>query len=153
MPVFRGGTRFDVCVTVSGDREREEKRMEEQVKRGPRTVLLVDDEPIIVEVGGQMLMSLGFRVLTAGSGREALEVYERQGDEIDLVVLDMIMPDMGGGETFDRLKRIDPGVRVLLSSGYSLDGEAKEILDRGCSGFIQKPFRLSDLSDVLDELM
>ncbi len=127
--------------------------MEEQVKHGSRTVLLVDDEPIIVEVGEQMLRSLGFRVMTAGSGREALEVYERQGDEIDLVVLDMIMPDMGGGETFDRLRRIDPGVRVLLSSGYSLDGEAKEILNRGCSGFIQKPFRLSDLSDVLDELM
>ena len=126
--------------------------MEEQVKRGPRTVLLVDDEPIIVEVGEQMLMSLGFRVLKAGSGREALAVYERQGDEIDLVVLDMIMPDMGGGETFDRLRRIDPGVRVLLSSGYSLDGEAKEILNRGCSGFIQKPFRLSDLSDALDGL-
>ena len=127
--------------------------MEEQVKRGPRTVLLVDDEPIIVEVAEQMLRSLGFQVRTAGSGREALEVYERQGDGIALVVLDMIMPDMGGGETFDRLRRIDPGVRVLLSSGYSLDGEAKEILNLGCSGFIQKPFRLSDLSDVLDELM
>jgi len=127
--------------------------MEERVKRGPGTVLLVDDEPIIVEVGEQMLSSLGFRVLTAVSGREALETYERHGDEIDLVVLDMIMPDMGGGEAFDRLRQVDPGVRVLLSSGCSLDGEAKEILDRGCSSFIQKPFRLSDLSEVLDELM
>lgn len=126
--------------------------MEEQARRGSQTVLLVDDEPIIVEVGEQMLASLGFSVLTAGTGREALEIYRDRSEEIDLVVLDMVMPDMGGGETFDRLRRIDPGVRVLLSSGYSLDGEAKEILNRGCSGFIQKPFRLSDLSDALDGL-
>ncbi|MCF8060872.1 MAG: response regulator [Deltaproteobacteria bacterium] len=147
------GTRFDVYLPVAVGRGREGKLMEEQTKHGPRTVLLVDDEPIIVEVGEQMLGSLGFRVFTAGSGREALKVYERYAGEIDLVVLDMIMPDMSGGETFDRLKEADPGVRVLLSSGYSIDGEAREILDRGCSGFIQKPFRLSDLSDVLDELM
>ena len=146
-------TRSGVYLPAAVDRGREEKLMEERAKRGPGTVLLVDDEPIIVEVGEQMLSSLGYRVLTAGSGREALEAYERHRDEIDLVVLDMIMPDMDGGETFDRLRQVDPGVRVLLSSGYSLDGEAKEILDRGCSGFIQKPFRLSDLSGALDELM
>jgi DNA-binding NtrC family response regulator len=127
--------------------------VEEQAQRGPRTVLLVDDEPIIVEVGGQMLSSLGFRVLTADTGRKALEIYRRRGEEIDLVVLDMVMADMGGGETFDRLNEIDPGVRVLLSSGYSIDGEAGEILGRGCGGFIQKPFRLSDLSNAVNRLM
>ena len=64
----------------------------------------------------------------------------------DLIILDMIMPDMGGGETFDRLKEIDPGIKVLLSSGYSINGQATEILDRGCKGFIQKPFNIQQLS-------
>jgi len=70
-----------------------------------------------------------------------------------MVALDMIMPDMGGGETYNRLKEINPDVKVLLSSGYSLDGQAREILDRGCSGFIQKPFRLKRLSQKLREIL
>lgn len=127
--------------------------MEEQSTKHPRTVLLVDDEQIIVEVGEQMLERLGFRVFTAGSGREALETYARNRHDIDLVILDLKMPDMSGGETFDRLKQVDGEVRVLLSSGYNIDGEAEEILDRGCNGFIQKPFRLSDLSTTVDALM
>jgi two-component system, cell cycle sensor histidine kinase and response regulator CckA len=65
----------------------------------------------------------------------------------------MIMPDMGGGETFDRLKRVNPDVKVLLSSGYSVDGQAKEILDRGCNGFIQKPFHIQELSQELRRIL
>ena len=71
----------------------------------------------------------------------------------DLIILDMIMPDMGGGETFDRLKEIDPGIKVLLSSGYSVDGQATEILDRGCKGFIQKPFDIKELSLRIREIL
>ncbi len=127
--------------------------MKERKKSGPMTILLVDDEEIISEVAGKMLETLGFRVFRADGGKKALDVYERYRDEIDLVILDMIMPDMGGGETFDRLKSVDPDVCVLLSSGYSLDGEAREILDRGCSGFIQKPFRMSDISDTIEEIL
>ena len=127
--------------------------MEERRITGPMTILLVDDEEIILEVGAQMIEALGHRVLRARSGHEALHVYGEHGSGIDLVILDMIMPDLSGGKTFDRLKEMDPNVRVLLSSGYSIDGEASEILDRGCSGFIQKPFRLSDLSDALTEVM
>ena len=115
----------------------------------------MDDEDTIIEVGQGMLEKLGYRVLTAGSGQEALDLYEKQKDAIDLVILDMIMLDIGGGETFDRLKAIDGNVRVLLSSGYSIRGQAKEILGRGCIGFIQKPFSISDLAakvrEVLDE--
>ncbi len=148
------GTCFDLYLPVAGGRKRKEQvLMEERKMTRLRTILVVDDEEIISEVAGQMLETLGFRVLRAGSGTTALDVYKRHRDEIDLVILDMIMPDMGGGETFDRLKLIDPGVRVLLSSGYSLDGEAREILDRGCSGFIQKPFRLSDLSGTIEEIL
>lgn len=126
-----------------------------EIQYGQGTVLLVDDEVMIIKVGQEMLEMLGYRVLTAGSGREALDLYEKQKDAIDLVILDMIMPDMGGGETFDRLKAIDGNVRVLLSSGYSINGQAKEILDRGCIGFIQKPFSIKALAAkvkaVLDE--
>jgi CheY-like chemotaxis protein len=82
-------------------------------------------------------------------------LYAKQRKEIGLVILDMIMPGMSGGETYDRLKEVAGDVKVILSSGYSLNGEAREILDRGCSGFIQKPFALEELSrkvaKVLDE--
>ena len=69
------------------------------------------------------------------------------------MLLDMIMPDMSGGETYDRMKDIDPNVKVLLSSGYSINGQAQEILDRGCDGFIQKPFKMKELSQKLSEIL
>ena len=77
--------------------------------------------------------------------------FER--DLPDLVILDMIMPEMSGGETYDRLKEISPGIMVLLSSGYSIDGQATEILERGCNGFIQKPFDIEQLSQKIREVM
>ena len=116
------------------------------IQYGKGTILLVDDEEMILEVGRKMLENLGYRVLTARSGREALDLYRQQGGRIDLVVLDMIMPGMGGGETFDRMRAADETVRVLLSSGYSINGQAEAIINRGCRGFIQKPFSLHDLS-------
>ena len=124
-----------------------------EIQHGRGTVLLVDDEGMIIEVGRRMLEKLGYRVLVAGSGPEALDLYAAQTQEIDLVILDMIMPGMGGGETYERLKEIDGKVRVLLSSGYSLDGQAKEILDRGCRSFIQKPFDLVKLSQKVREAL
>jgi CheY-like chemotaxis protein len=115
----------------------------------------VDDEKVIIEVGQAMLEELGYRALTAGSGQEALDLYEKQREEIDLVILDMIMPGMSGGETYDRLKEVNGDVKVILSSGYSISGQVREILKRGCSGFIQKPFALVELSrrvrKMLDE--
>ena len=83
--------------------------------------------------------------MTAKSGKEAIDVYTANRDKIDILLLDMIMLDMGGGETYDRLKAINPDIRVLLSSGYSINGQANEILKRGCDGFIQKPFNMKDL--------
>ena len=124
-----------------------------EIQYGQGTVLLVDDEEIIVEVGRAMLKKLGYRVFTAGSGQEALDLFAKQREEIDLVILDMIMPGMGGGEAYDRLKEIDAHARVLLSSGYTLDGQAKEILGRGCSGFIQKPFNVKELSQKVKGIL
>ena len=100
-----------------------------------------------------MLKRLGYHVLAATNGKTALSVFQAKQDEIDLVILDLIMPGMGGGEVYDALKEIDPTVKVLLSSGYSLDGQANEILERGCNGFIQKPFNMQSLSEKIEEIL
>ena len=100
-----------------------------------------------------MLERLGYRVLIAGSGQEALDLLENQKEEIDLVILDMIMPGMGGGETFDRIKEMGVDAPTLLSSGYSINSQATEILNRGCDGFIQKPFDIKQLSQKLREIL
>ncbi len=120
---------------------------------GSETILFVDDEDIITEVAGDLLRMLGYKVLIAGNGKEAIRIYEEKKERIDLVILDMIMPDMSGGETYDRMKDINPEVKVLLSSGYSINGQATEILDRGCNGFIQKPFKVVELSQKLREIL
>jgi CheY-like chemotaxis protein len=104
-------------------------------------------------VAGRILQQLGYQVLSAESGLRALEIYRRERDRIDLVVLDMLMPGMGGAETFQKLKELDPGVRVLLSSGYSLDGETQQVMASGARGFIQKPYRLALLSHKVGEIL
>ena len=124
-----------------------------KIQYGQGTILLVDDQDMILDVGKKMLESIGYKVLIAQSGSEALDVYIKQKDEIDLIILDMIMPEMSGGETYERMRDIDAGVNVLLSSGYSINSQVKEILDRGCNGFIQKPFSLKDLSVKVRELL
>ena len=124
-----------------------------EIQNGEGTVLLVDDEAMILTVAQKMLEKLGYRVLTARSGKEAIDLYEEKREEIDLVILDMIMPGMGGGKTFDRLKAIDRNVKILLSSGYSINGQAHEILNRGCQGFIQKPFDMEEFSLKLRKVL
>ncbi|HEA66550.1 MAG TPA: response regulator [Desulfobacterales bacterium] len=108
---------------------------------------------MLVDVGKELLVALGCTVLLAKSGREGIETYKKNKDKIDMVLLDMIMPEMGGSETYDRLKEINSDIKVLLSSGYSINGPAKEILPRGCNGFIQKPFSMKDLSQKLREIL
>ncbi len=123
------------------------------LRTGKETLLLVDDERIFLETAEALLKRLGYEVFTASGGREAVRLYEERKDRIDAVILDMIMPGMSGGDTFDRLKEIDPGVKVILASGYSLDGHAEEIMDRGCDAFIQKPFNIKELSGKLEEIL
>jgi len=114
-------------------------------KADPTTVLLVDDEQDILTVGRDLLSALGYKVLAARSGEEALKIYAEKQDTISLVILDIIMPRMGGNDTFDGLKSINPSVKVLLCSGYSIEGEVSRILNKGANGFIQKPFTLEGL--------
>jgi CheY-like chemotaxis protein len=118
-----------------------------------KTVLLVDDEEIVIGVGRQMLEKLGFSVLTAKNGKEALDVYKNNQYDIDFVVLDMIMPDMGAADTYVELQSINPAIKVLLSSGYGVDQQTNELLNRGCKGFIQKPFNMQSLSEKVEETL
>jgi two-component system cell cycle sensor histidine kinase/response regulator CckA len=147
------GSIFNIYLPVSLNKVIEEKKPAGDTLRGSETVLFVDDEDMIIEVAEQLLKWLGYKVLTAGSGKEAIKMYEENIHQIDMVVLDMIMPDMGGGETYDALKMLNSKAKVLLSSGYSIDGQATEILDRGCGGFIQKPFKMKELSQKLREIL
>jgi DNA-binding NtrC family response regulator len=125
----------------------------EVILEGTETVLLVDDEEAILEVGRDLLKAMGYRVLIARDGSEAVQVYAKNKQIIDIVILDIVMPNMGGGATYDLMKQSDPDVRVLLSSGYSINGEATEMLERGCSGFIQKPFNMKALSEAMRKVL
>jgi PAS domain S-box-containing protein len=147
------GTTFKIYLPATKKEPGEEKELSGEFVDGQDTVLLVDDEELVLDAGEQMLRRLGYEVLVAGSGLEALALYEKNRAKIDMVLLDMVMPGMGGGETYDRMREIDPTVKVLLSSGYSIDGEATEILERGCDGFIQKPFDLGALSQEIREML
>jgi two-component system cell cycle sensor histidine kinase/response regulator CckA len=147
------GTTFHIYLPGSEETFQEEQELPGKPVKGNGTVLLVDDEEIILSTGEQMLGTLGYKVLPAAGGREAVRLFEENLDKIDLVLLDMVMPSPGGGKTFDKLKEINPDVKVLLSSGYSINGEAKEIMNRGCDGFIQKPFDMGKLSQSIQEIL
>lgn len=147
------GTTFTMYLPAAGSGVGAAEETKEEIVRGEGMILLVDDEEMIREVGGRILEALGYRVLVAASGAEALEIYRERSGEIDLVILDMIMPGMLGGEAFDRLRRINPTVKVLLSSGYSMNGEARGILERGGAGFLQKPLDARALSRKVREIL
>ena len=123
------------------------------ILRGEETILLVDDADMVLEVGKDILEALGYTVLLARRGKEAIEIYKNHTEEIAMIILDIVMPGMGGAETYDRLKEINPDSKVLLSSGYSINGQAIEILKQGCDGFIQKPFNIEKLSHKIREIL
>jgi len=147
------GTTFKVYIPASEKEIEKVFETSEFLVRGTETVLLVDDETIILEVGKDLLEAIGCKVLTATNGKDAIEVYKKKYKEIDIVILDMIMPHMDGGEAYNRMKEINPDIKVLLSSGYSIDGQAADIIKRGCNGFIQKPFNIKELSKKIREIV
>ncbi len=147
------GATFRIYLRASGKKVQKAVKTTDQLIKGTGTVLLVDDEEVILEVGKELLEGMGYRVLTAKDGKEAVEAYKKNRDEIDIVLLDMVMPNMGGGEAYDRMKEINPDIKALLSSGFSIDGEASDILERGCNGFIQKPFSMKELSGRIRNIL
>lgn len=150
------GSTFDLFLPASS-LEHEGSPMDAEqsdlVNPGGETVLLVDDEDMILEITEELLTSIGYQVLTARGGHQAVEVFRKHGHEIDIVLLDMIMPDMNGAETYDRLKDLDPGVKVILTSGYSLNSQTDKIFSQGCNGFLQKPFSIQSLAHKITEVL
>jgi PAS domain S-box-containing protein len=145
------GACFTTYLPASGKTIVKDEIQPQDFIKGNETILLVDDEDMIIESAGEMLEELGYTVLTAKGGKEALQILQQSKQKIDMVILDMIMPDMSGSDTYNGLMEINPNLKVLLCSGYSVDGQATEILDRGCEGFIQKPFNLRNLSTKVRE--
>ena len=147
------GTTFNIYLPITDKMVEDEFSSEKNISNGSETVLLVDDEEMIIDVGQALLTKLGYRVIGVKSGKEAVEVVQRMGYGIDLVILDMIMPGMDGGKTFDRIRDICPKLPVILSSGYAISGQAEQIMSRGCNGFIQKPFSLYELSQKVRQIL
>ena len=125
----------------------------EKLVMGNESVLLVDDEQRILTVGREICKALGYSVITADSGKKALKIYKKEKQKINLVILDMIMPEMNGLDTFMELKKVNPNIKVLLSTGYSIDEKAQEMLRQGCKGYILKPYSVIDFSHKLREIL
>jgi PAS domain S-box-containing protein len=140
------GTAFNIYLPVSDQNVHREEPADGGLIKGSETILLVDDEEMIINVSQAMLKKLGYGVIVANDGEQAIEKISEIGDEIDLVILDLVMPGIDGGVTFDRIREIQPEIPVLLSSGYAINGKAYKVMRRGCNGFIQKPFNISELS-------
>jgi two-component system, cell cycle sensor histidine kinase and response regulator CckA len=147
------GTTFTIYLPATEKEIGGEKIKSSPVLGGQETILLVDDEEVIISVIGKALKLTGYNPLTARGGKEAIEIYQKHSNQIALVILDMIMPGMSGGAAYDHLKEINPSIKVILSSGYSLDGEASQILEKGCNGFIQKPYGIQELSQKIREVL
>lgn len=120
---------------------------------GGGTILLVDDEDMVLEVGARVLEKLHYAVLTAGNGQDAVALFARHADRIALVILDMNMPGMSGGVVFEELRKLKPDVKILLTSGYGLDGQIQELLASGACGFVQKPFSIAALTQKLSGIL
>jgi len=116
-----------------------------------RCILLVDDEEVVLDVGTMMLEKIGYQVLGARNSAEAVEIFKQ--NEIDLVLLDLKLPDESGAETFKKIRAIDPDARVILSTGYNETQEVFELMDLGCRGLLQKPFSLEGLFEKVAEAL
>ncbi|MCX6555295.1 MAG: response regulator, partial [Candidatus Aminicenantes bacterium] len=149
------GSQFSAFFPASGKPEISDKIMTETLRGRDELIFVVDDEEDIRSFIKEVLQSHGYRVLLAANGEQAVDVYKKRGREIALVILDMVMPGMGGEEAFLKMKKINPRIQALLSTGYSQDSRVSEILSQGIKGFIQKPYDfnhlLAKLRQILDQ--
>jgi CheY-like chemotaxis protein len=116
---------------------------------GSETILIVDDEELIRDLGARILTKAGYKVITASNGKKALELYQEKRDEISLVILDLIMPEMGGKGCLEELVKINPAAKVLIASGYTLQDSTKEMADIGANGFVNKPYDVRQLLETV----
>jgi CheY-like chemotaxis protein len=146
------GTIFHIYLPVSEDLAPIARPSDETIP-GTGLILLADDEEIMRVVAAKMLRSLHYDVLTADDGAEAVRVYQERHAEIDLVILDMIMPEMSGRDAFERIRAIEPACKVIISSGFSRSDDLDTMKASGLAGFIRKPFRISELSRVVSKAL
>ena len=147
------GTTFFIYLPATDQTVVSETETVDGLQKGTETILVVDDEAYILKACRAMLTDLGYAVLTARSGEEAMSIFRELGAQIDLVILDMIMPEMDGSETFRQLKQIDPTIKVLISSGYGIDEISSDMLAMGCNDFIQKPFDMYQASKMIRDVL
>ena len=147
------GTTFTFYLPASENKRVERQAPTQDIIPGQGTILVVDDEKMVADTARDMLEKLGYRVTTVFSGQEAVARYAGHPGAFDLVILDMVMPIMAGTRTFEQLKQIDAHVKVLLSSGFSINEQVKNLLSQGCRGFIQKPFSIHDLSQKVSRAL
>jgi CheY-like chemotaxis protein len=148
------GTTFEIYLPVIEQRPGMEESKEERIPRGGKeTILLIDDEEFIRHLGNQILRQFGYIVLTASDGESGLELYQKEKGKIDLVILDLIMPGMGGRRCLEELLRMNPKVKVVIASGYSVDGHTKEALEAGAKNFVSKPYAIRQMLKVVREVL
>ena len=152
---FGVGTSFRILIpsikqTVYEPKETMKEKHEPSIKGN---VLLVDDEEVIREIGKDMLNSLGINCITACNGEEGIEIYKKNRDKIDIIILDIELPGISGEKVFDILKQINPDIKILIASGYGKDYLEKKIFQRKIKNFMAKPFQLNQLSNKLNELI
>jgi signal transduction histidine kinase/CheY-like chemotaxis protein len=147
------GTTFTIYLPASTRIAEERNNVQIDLAKGDETILLIDDEEMILDIGTKMLNVMGYQVLSANGGLDACRIFEKKHNLIDLVILDMTMPGMSGRETYERLQTINPNVKVLFASGYSLDEDSSHLLDHRCNGFIQKPFNMNALSQKVRDVI
>ncbi|MGL1891465.1 MAG: response regulator [Spirochaetaceae bacterium] len=146
------GTVFNLYLPCSDDVVKKNP-MEKIVLEGAGQVLLVDDEELVRMTGKYTLEEMGYKVILAENGLEAIDIFEKNFHDIDLVILDMIMPKMNGTEAFEKMKKIDENCKIIISSGFTKDENLNELRKKGLTGFIQKPFRDYELSKLLSEIL
>ncbi len=143
------GTRVHICLPAVECEAKEAKTSGPENTKGAGTILIIDDEDVVLNVNKALLERLGFRTMEAQSGVEAIEILKEFKNDIDVALLDIKLPDMGGDEIYSFIKEVCPHINVIVCSGYGPDGPVREVLDAGAQDFIQKPFTLSELSEKL----
>ena len=149
------GTTFKIYLpALAEDRDQLEKTKSELVAGGgTETILLVDDEELVRDLGKRILERAGYSVLTVANGKEALHLYGREMEKISLVILDLIMPEMGGKQCLEELLRVDRNIRVLIASGFAANGQTKEAIETGARGFVGKPYNVKQMLKAVREVL
>ena len=147
------GARFEIFLPRSLKEIQREDDGDQGIVNGTGLILIVDDEYPALHACRELLETLGYSVLASQNPEKGLRMYQERREEIDMVVLDLIMPEMSGVEMFHKLRAVNPQVKILISSGYSMDGSVSELMEKGCDGFVQKPYTIQSISQKVYQIL